>query len=120
MAAKREDWKSLPMPAATARLSLERAYSNEEFLRISQGSIPRKMEDKWFIYFDDSWLFFHRSWTGFCIFRARFEHTGEKYVLAEAWVNCDGSQYRGNGDDYDARLLGNLLDRGAGRDTRSR
>jgi hypothetical protein len=114
MPAKRENWKTLPMPGATARLSLERAYSDEQFARISEGFIPRQMENHWFVYFDEPWLYLHRSWTGFCIFKARFEHTGDKHVLAEVWVNRDDSQYKGTSENSDARLLGILLDESAG------
>ena len=35
--------------------------------QIRAGHIPEMMEDKWFIYWQDDRLFFHRSWTGYCI-----------------------------------------------------
>ena len=48
---------------------------------IRQGMIPEVMEDKWFIYWKDDALFFHRSWTGFCIYVVRFAADGENKVL---------------------------------------
>jgi len=32
------------------------------------GLVPEEIEDKWFIYWEDDTLFFHRSWTGNCIY----------------------------------------------------
>ena len=29
-------------------------------------------EDKWFIYWENDTLFFHRSWTGVCVYIVRF------------------------------------------------
>src|SRR5262249_61512865 len=65
--ATRSDWKTQPMPAENERIALERDYSIEEFDRLRAGLVPQEMEDRWFIYFEDPWLFLHRSWTGFCI-----------------------------------------------------
>jgi hypothetical protein len=35
-------------------------YSHEEYARLQEGLIPKAMEDKWFIYFDEPHLFLHR------------------------------------------------------------
>jgi hypothetical protein len=51
------------------------------------------MEDKWFIYHDSGWVYFHRSWTGFCIYKLRFEQVGDQFVVREAWVTRDREQY---------------------------
>jgi len=36
----------------------------EHIDKIKKGFIPKTMEDKWYIYSKDNWLFFHRAWTG--------------------------------------------------------
>ena len=46
--------------------------SEEEFEHIKRGIVPEEMEEKWFIYFEDDKLYFHRSWSGSLIFIATF------------------------------------------------
>lgn len=58
------DWKIEQMPRETDNLSFHRIFSYEEFERIRIGLVPREMEDKWFIYYDDHTLNIHRSCTG--------------------------------------------------------
>jgi hypothetical protein len=72
--------------------------------------IPEEMEDKWFVYEDGGRLFFHRSWTGICIYEVVFRKTPAGHEVAEAWVNRDPEQYTAVDDEYDARLLSWLID----------
>ncbi|HKA35577.1 MAG TPA: hypothetical protein VKH43_02075 [Thermoanaerobaculia bacterium] len=103
------------MPAENERIALERDYSIEEFDRLRAGLVPQEMEDRWFIYFEDPWLFLHRSWTGFCIYRVRFELSGTRARVAEVIVNRRQDQHRGA---EGSESLGIVLDAQAGRDTR--
>jgi len=119
MAATRNDWKSMPFPTATAVLTIDRRYASTEFERIKQGSVPQEMDDKWFTYYEEPWLYLHRSWTGFGVFRVRFEPTDNGAVVAEAFVSRDSAQYRGTDPGRDALLLSLLLDEYAGRDTQA-
>jgi hypothetical protein len=45
------------------------------------------MDQKWFIYMEDDTLWFHRSWTGLCIYEVKFLKAGDKYNIKEAWVD---------------------------------
>jgi hypothetical protein len=74
------------MPEACARLGYERRFTAEEQRRLALGIVPRNMEDKWFIFFEDGWLYLHRSWTGACIYRVRLAPVDEGCEVAEAWV----------------------------------
>jgi hypothetical protein len=67
------------------------------------------MEDRWFIYYEEPWLFIHRSWTGHCIFHVRFEQVGDEFVVAEAIRNRNPEQCAGSGGD--TAILSGLLDR---------
>jgi 8-oxo-dGTP pyrophosphatase MutT (NUDIX family) len=91
--ATRLSWAICDMPAKKARLPFKMRFSPSELARLRRGLIPEEMEDKWFAFFEMDWLNIHRSWTGYCIFRLRFEPDGECYRLAEAWVNRDSKQY---------------------------
>ncbi|MEH2215628.1 MAG: hypothetical protein V7K72_00570 [Nostoc sp.] len=84
--AKRDDWKTEPMPSESTKIALEKLYSQEEFDRITAGVIPEQMEDKWFIFYEAPWIYLHRSWTGFCIFKVRFEVVGDSVKIAEVQV----------------------------------
>lgn len=66
--AKPTDWKTEPMPNETGSLHFPRIFSSGEFERVKMGLIPREMEDKWFIYYDNHTLNIHRSWAGFHIY----------------------------------------------------
>jgi len=92
--AMRRDWKTLPMPSRIRRLSMNRSFTDGEMSLIRQGVVPREMEDKWFVFFEDDVLHMHRSWTGYCIYRVRFEHTSQGWVASEIVINDDPSQYR--------------------------
>ena len=68
------------------------------------------MEDRWFIFLEDATLFFHRSWSGFCIVQVRLAPVGASYTIAEVLVNRDPSQYSGGSATYDRQVLLFLID----------
>ena len=103
-------WKTKDLPARRASVTLDRVFSREEMDHIRQGMIPEVMEDKWFIYWKDDALFFHRSWTGFCIYVVRFAADGDTWRMIQADVNRDRRQYEETDDDRDARLISYLID----------
>ena len=100
----------LPMPAEKARLNFTRTFAADEFRQISRGFVPQDMEDKWFIFLEGDDLFFHRSWTGMCIYHVRVERRDDKVTVTDAWVNRNKEQYNSRDDAYDAKLLGFLID----------
>src|SRR5919198_1330108 len=116
--AKQSDWKNEPMPASSKALDFSAVYTPEEFQKITDGLIPEAMEDKWFIYYDEPWLYLHRSWTGYCIYKVRFRECPAGFEVAEALVNREQSQYSETDDESDVRLLKILLESRAGRDVR--
>ena len=103
-------WKTKPMPEARARIAYARSFDGKQHERATRGLVPREMEDKWFVYFDEPWLWFHRSWTGVCIYGVRLRPDGEGSVVEEAWVNRAPEQYRETDDAHDVALLGFLVD----------
>ncbi|MEH1793593.1 hypothetical protein [Nostoc sp.] len=117
--AKRDDWKTEPMPSASTKIALEKLYSQEEFDRITAGVIPEQMEDKWFIFYEAPWIYLHRSWTGFCIFKVRFEVVGDSVKIAEVQVNRDPAEYSNTDDKRNASMLLILLNSLSGRDVRN-
>lgn len=102
---------SKAMPSKRNKLAFERTYSLSELAKITHGLEPESMEDKWFIFAEGDWLFLHRSWTGICIYSARFHVSLDGATVTEAWVNRDEEQYKATDDAYDAQMLGYLIDR---------
>ena len=119
--AKRNDWKIEPFPSFCKAIVIEEIYTKTEFERITMGLIPQQMEDKWFIFYEEPWLYLHRSWTGFCIFKVCFEVVDEYAAVTEALVNREPTQRFGNMDIVEEKcLLEILLDGRAGRDAKSK
>lgn len=111
MAATRDDWRITPLSSARTSVTLDRTYSRDEFTRIKEGHVPKEMEDKWFVFYEEPWLYLHRSWTGYGIYQVRFEPTDNGIRVAEAIVSRNPNQYQGTDDNSDALLLAMLIDR---------
>lgn len=108
--AKPEDWKTRPLPARRTTIALNRTFSAPEIARMRRGLVPKQMEDKWFIYWQDDALFFHRSWTGICIYIVRFAAERDGGRMVEAEVNRDPKQYKEVDDAADAAMISFLVD----------
>lgn len=108
--ATRASWKTQPMPEARSALPFTRDFSAAEFEHLRRGLIPREMEEHWFAYMEDDCLYWHRSWTGFCIFQVRLEPVGDGWRAVEAWANRDLDQYRVTNVQADVGHLDRLID----------
>ena len=105
-----EMWKSLPLPNEREELHFTASYSRQDMDAIMMGFCPKEMEDKWFIFFQDNFLYFHRSWTGHCIFVLQFIFTPSGVSVGESWVNRNPEQYRSNSISTDKNILQSLID----------
>jgi hypothetical protein len=108
--AKPTDWNTEPLPDKHVTLDLQLTYSKKDKQKIVKGLIPKVMEDKWFVYFDGGALHFHRSWTGFCVYRVYAHESGELFVLTHVDVNRETSQYQQTDDEFDRRMVSYLVD----------
>ena len=102
----RSDWKTEPMPEERETFILKRAFSEKEMSALRRGNIPREMEDKWCWFMEDSALWAHRSWTGYCIYRIDFKDDNNHIVT----VNRNPGQYKCTDISEDIANLNNLLD----------
>lgn len=91
------------------RIVIDRTFTPDQFAKIKAGHIPQEMEDKWFVYFDEGWLHFHRSWTGYCIFLVKLVEIDAGWQIAEAWVSRDESRYQSQDVEEDLDLLTNVF-----------
>ena len=101
-----KDWKinGMSMPE---RLDFQLSISNTQFEILCRGKIPEDMDDKWFIYFEEGYLHFHRSWTGFEIFRLHFlkVEAQDCHKVQECFVETDKNRYSCIDEDRNKRLL---------------
>ena len=84
--------------------------TQEEMTMIQKGVVPQQMEDKWFIYYADSHLYFNRSWTGFCIYILRFDEQEKGAVSVDFRANRDPSQITENHDESSKETLSYLIE----------
>ena len=104
------DWETQDLPAARTSIALDRVFSRDEMALIRRGLIPEQMEDKWFIYWADDKLSFHRSWTGICVYTVYFDVEGDGSRITKAEANRDPQQYTETNDRADATMIGYLID----------
>jgi hypothetical protein len=108
--ARQSDWKTEPLPSKRAVIRHDQHFSSEEMAVVRRGVIPEQMEDKWFIYWNDGELYFHRSWTGRCIYVVKFEADQTGCRMIEALANRDPGQYQETSDDRDRAMISFLID----------
>ena len=97
------------MPAESKKFKFEKLYTDYEAELMMNGHKPKSMDDKWFIYYEAPWLYFHRSWTGHCIYKLKLDGSPAGVRVIEAWVNINKDQF--NGEHLDnSKLLQNLIE----------
>ena len=105
---KPTDWKIEPLPANTVTVTLDRLFTQEDMDKIHKGVIPKQMEDKWFIYWKDNSLYFHRSWTGICFYIVQFKSENNTYRMIEANINSEAME--GTGVKKQVDMISFLID----------
>lgn len=110
MTATSTSWKRLPPPVEREDLGVDALFTDADAEQMMRGLIPEQMEDKWFIYFDKGWLFFHRSWTGALIYALRLDGCPAGVRVVESWVNRNPQQYSGTDTENDRKLVRFLID----------
>jgi hypothetical protein len=98
--ATRETWENIPMERPQ-KISIKLVFSEEQYIKIKNGLIPREMEDKWFIFFENNWLYFHRSWTGFGIYKSEITESNKKYCINEFYAERNKEKYTCDNENED-------------------
>ncbi len=87
-------------------------FSDKQFEKLKHGLIPQQMEDKWFIFYENDWLYFHRSWTGFGLYKAQLIKEQEGYSIKEFWAERNQEKYKNEDDNTDIDNISFLIARG--------
>ena len=106
--AKKNSWKNHPIEIPK-RISIDLYFTDDQFSKLKRGLLPRQMEDKWFIYFENDWLYFHRSWTGQGIYRAKLNRETDGFSINEFWAERNQEEYRNNDNDTDVETFSFLI-----------
>src|ERR1700733_10744567 len=106
--ARPADWQRQPFEEGIP-IPYAAEFSPAEFEKLRGGLLPERMEDKWFIYFDRPYLYFHRSWTGQPVYRLKLEERGGGWMVAEALWSLDLAQAEGSDPSYQADLVDFLI-----------
>ncbi|CAN7570482.1 hypothetical protein [Pararhizobium sp. LjRoot238] len=107
--ATRSSWKTLDCPVEREHFELPLVLDDAEGEKLLLGHIPIDMDDKWFIFFEKSWLYFHRSWSGDCIFGVKFDGSPMGVRAVDAWASRDRERYRSIGVEQEKQLIVDLI-----------
>jgi hypothetical protein len=109
MSTTSKSWKWEPFEECVP-IPYHAAFDAEQFVRLKVGLIPRTMEDKWFIYYEEPELFFHRSWTGQPVYRLRLTTLDDGgATVSEALWSKELAATSRDGPDYQVQLLDFLV-----------
>jgi len=94
------------------RIAIGIHLTDKQFSKVTCGLIPQEMEDKWFIYYGNEWLYFHRSWTGNGIYKAKLNKETDGYSITEFWAERNQAKYKNEDDSTDIETFSFLIARG--------
>ncbi|MDR6196687.1 hypothetical protein [Siphonobacter sp. SORGH_AS_0500] len=83
--ATKATWEIFPMDHPK-RIDIYLLFTDRQFSTLVEGLIPQQMEDKGFIYYENEWLYFHRSWTGHGRYKAKINEVTDGYSIKEFWT----------------------------------
>lgn len=98
--ALRTSWQNSPIDNPK-RIEIDLHFTGKQFLRLTKGLIPEEMEDKWFIFYENGWLYFHRSWTGHGIYKAHLKKESDGYSITEFQAERNQEKYSNEDDNED-------------------
>lgn len=108
MKATSSSWKRLPF-GDVVPLSYAGSFDEQQVARLKEGLVPKEMEDKWFIYYEDPHLFFHRSWTGQPVYRITLAPDGAGARVTQAHWSKDLASADHADPEYQSQLLDFLI-----------
>lgn len=109
--ATKDTWINLPIDNPK-QLEIYLEFTESQFNKIKNGLIPEEMEDKWFIYYEEGFLHFHRSWTGYGLFKAKITKEPTGYIIRDFLVERNIEKYSNLDDDGDRTTLKLLISNG--------
>lgn len=106
------DWKTESMPNNSedvSEVTMNFMIPSEPMKIIQKGHIPESQEDHWFMYCDEEYIRYFRSWTGMCSFEAHYIKEGEDYLIDKLRINRNLAEFGVNGDEAGTALFRYLI-----------
>lgn len=107
--ATKDSWKIKPMPEKHITVPMDVNIASSDMSIVKYGHIPEAMEDHWFMYCDENTIRFYRSWTGYCIYVAKYEDNGLSCHISQLTINRNPQQYSATNNEKDVALFMVLL-----------
>ena len=104
MRATSTSWKRIPFTAGVP-LPYRATFDAHQLELLKRGFIPRNMDDKWFIYYEEPYLYLHRSWTGLPKYRVTLKNIANGADVSEALCSSPLADISPVSLDYEAALL---------------
>jgi len=108
---KKGDWETHEF-SKPQTINVAITLTEAQYVRIRMGLRPFTMEDKWFAYFVDGSICFHRSWTGAKIYEATIQKDDSGHVINAITVERDPEIYSQTDDVEDIHSFNFLVARG--------
>lgn len=108
-AATRTSWPTKPLPSRTEGLDYLATFSAAQAELLRRGFVPASAEDRWFVYFEDEWLYFFQSRSGACIYGLRLDRLTEGAKVGRSWVNRNPAEHAARLPELDRAVLGGLI-----------
>jgi hypothetical protein len=91
-------------------LSIDRTFQENEMQGIKRGFVPPTFDERWYIFYEEGRLYFHRGWTGFCVYVVRFRESKRGFNAWQLQANRNPKQYGVSDDSYDCQMVFWLID----------
>ncbi|MBQ6080477.1 MAG: hypothetical protein IJK93_09405 [Muribaculaceae bacterium] len=104
--ATKDSWKTEAMPdedVSTLQTGLTLADEDMDIIR--RGHIPEAQEDHWFMYCDDEYIRYYRSWSGMCAFEAHYIREDDHWLIDSITINHALAEFGVNGDESGVYLF---------------
>lgn len=88
MPASPTSWKREPFKEGVS-IPYRPKFESDQFSCLKEGFVPKGMDDRWFIYYEEPHLFLHRSWTGLPVYRVKLKHTANGAEVTESLLSID-------------------------------
>lgn len=88
--ANRQSWKIDESKHTLVDLVIEQEkFTIDEMEKIKLGLIPKSMDDRWFVFFEENKLFIYRSWSGKLIYVCKFSEDSQSPQLISGQLNIE-------------------------------
>lgn len=87
--ATRASWQLLPEPEQKEMFEFAVSFTKAQADKLRRGHVPRVMEERWFVFFEDDWLIFCRSWSGAWIYGLHLAPSHKGMSVDQSWVSRD-------------------------------